>query len=201
LIPLVIGAVVSVWQGLDLARYLFFVTPYLCVLLAAGITRAPRWVGGAVLASLVWASIYGVSQYHTIGARDSDFRPTAALLADSARAGDAIVVQPPEAGVQLSYYLRGRPALAVWGIRAGAMPDSVLLPMPGGRTWVALDYRSRWYNTPPDSLDKALIGTVVRDGEVGSGERRVRVIEVRNASPSPQAHDTAATCCGSRATR
>ena len=66
LLPLVIGAVVSVWHELALTRYLLFVSPYLALLLAAGIVRAPRWIGGLVLASFVWASIYGVSQYHTI---------------------------------------------------------------------------------------------------------------------------------------
>ncbi len=102
----------------------------------------------------------------------------------------------------MAYYLRHR-TVSLWGMRADATPDSVLRPMSGVRTWLVLDYRSRWYGTPPDSLDKALLGAVVSDREVGSGERRVRLIEVENASPSPVARglsDTTATCCGPRPT-
>ena len=54
----------------------------------------------------------------------------AALVADSRRAGDAVIVQPPEAGVQLTYYLRDKP-LPVWGLSAGTTPDSALPPVAG----------------------------------------------------------------------
>jgi uncharacterized membrane protein len=202
-VPLVVGAVVSVWHGVSLTRYLLFVSPLLSLLVAAGIVRSPRWVGVPTLAVVIWASVYGLVQYPTITARDSDFRPAAALVAESQQPGDAIVVQPPEAGVQLAYYLRGKP-LPVWGLSAGAAPDSALQPAPGQRTWLALDYRSKWYARSADSLDGAMPGTVVRDSGIGSGERRVRMIEVRDASPGPAVRglaDAGAPCCRGRSAR
>ncbi len=183
LVPLVIGAMVSIWHELSLTRYLLFVSPFLALLLGAGIVQAPRWVGAPVLAVMIWASAYGLIQYPTIKVRDSDFRPLAALIGDSARPGDAIVVQPPEAGVQLAYYLRGK-TVAVWGLPAGAAPAGAVVPAPGRRTWLALDYRSKWYGAAVDSLDRAMPGAVARDSGVGLGERRVRVIELRDAGPS-----------------
>jgi mannosyltransferase len=203
LVPLVSGAVVSIWHELSLTRYLLFVSPYLSLLLGAGVVRAPRWLGVPVFLAMLWASAYGLMQYPTILARDSDYRPTAALLIDSARAGEPVIVQPPEAGVQLAYYVRGTP-ISMWGMLAGAAPEDALRPSPGARTWVVLDYRSRWYSTPPESLAKIMPGRVVRDAAVGSGDRRVRVIVVRDANPSPQARglsDTAATCCETRSPR
>ena len=203
LVPLVVGALVSIWHELSLTRYLLFVSPLLSLLVGAGIVRGPRWVGVPVFGVMVWAGVYGLIQYPTINARDSDFRPVAALVADSRRAGDAVIVQPPEAGVQLAYYLRDKP-LPVWGLSAGTTPDSALRPSPGKRTWLALDYRSKWYSASVDSIDKSLPGTVARDSGIGSGERRVRMIEVRDASPSPAVRglaDTTATCCRDRSAR
>jgi len=202
LLPLLAGAVVSIKHELSLTRYLLYVSPYFFLLLGAGIVSAPRWIGIAVCAVIVSSSIYGLAQYPTVKSRDSDYRPTAALLADSTRPSDAVVVQPPEAGVQLAYYLRGK-TVPLWGMSAGAAPDSALRQASGLRTWIALDYRSRWYSTPPDSLAKEIPGVVVSDRRVGSGDDRVRIVEVDNATPNPSVRglsDSTVTCCDARAT-
>jgi hypothetical protein len=197
LIPLAVGTLVSIRSELSLTRYLLFATPYLCLVIAAGVVRAPRWVGVPALAIMLVAAAYGLVQYQAVGARDSDYRGVARALLQSASPTDAVVIQPPEAGVQLAYYLRHE-RLALWGLRAGAAIDSVLHPDVGARTWIALDYRSRWYRTPPESVATRLPGTVVSDRLEGAGDQRVRVLQVRDASPTPLARglsDTTAVCC------
>ena len=175
LVPLVIGALVSVWHELSLTRYLLFVSPFLALLLAAGSSGGR---GGLAASSsvMVWAGSVRRVAIPDDHASDSDFRP-AALVADSRRAGDAVIVQPPEAGVQLAYYLRDRRYRCGGCARNHARQRAAAHARQAYVAGTRLSLQVVRHTA--DSLDKALPGAVVRDSGIGSGERRVRMIEVR----------------------
>ena len=104
-------------------------------------------------------------------------------LAPELRPGDAILIQPPEMGVPLSYYLRAHP-VAITGLTAGAPVRGALTPAPGPRTWLLLDYRSGAFGGDADSLAKLLPGHVISDIVENPGGSGVRVIEVDSAAPA-----------------
>ncbi len=125
----------------------------------------------------------GVATYQRVGSRDSDYRPVARRLAPALRPGDAILIQPPEMGVPLSYYLRAHP-VAITGLTAGAPVRGALTPAPGPRTWLLLDYRSGTFGGDADSLAKLLPGHVLTDIVESPGGSGVRIIEVDSAVPA-----------------
>lgn len=187
LLPLLAGTVVSATRELSLPRYFLFTTPCLYLLIGAGISRMVPWLRVAVLAVLVATMGIGVHTYRSVSARDSDYRPVARWLAAALGPGDAIVIQPPEMGVPLSYYLRARAdgggAPPIVGLAAGAPLAGALVPDPSVRTWVVLDYRSGAFRAPPDQLARATGGHVASDSVVTPGTSGVRVIAVDSVRP------------------
>jgi mannosyltransferase len=186
LLPLVAGTVVSLRHELSLTRYMLFVTPFAFLLIAAGLARAPRWLAAPMSLALVGSATYGILQYPLVRTRDTDFRPVARDLAASAGPRDEVLVQPPEAGVQLAYYLRKSPlSVTLWGIPAGASLQGLLQHEAGTRTWLALDYRSLSYGMRPDSVAAMVPGHIASDHFAGAGEDRVRLIEIDDVGPTP----------------
>jgi mannosyltransferase len=181
-IPLLAGVAVSVKHELTLPRYFLFTTPCLYVLIGAGLARMTRWLRATFLVVLLATMGIGVATYQRVGSRDSDYRPVARRLAPQLRPGDAILIQPPEMGVPLSYYLRAHP-VAITGLTAGAPVRGALTPAPG-RTWLLLDYRSGTFGGDADSLAKLLPGHVLTDIVENPGGSGVRVIEVDSAAPA-----------------
>jgi Dolichyl-phosphate-mannose-protein mannosyltransferase len=181
-IPLIAGAAVSVKHELTLPRYFLFATPCLYILVGAGLDRMTGWLRGALLVILLATMGIGIATYQRVGSRDSDYRPVAQRLASQWHPGDAILIQPPEMGVPLSYYLRARP-VAITGLTAGAPLRGALAPA-AGRTWVVLDYRSGLLGASPDSVARILPGHVLTDVVENPGGSGIRIIEVDSAEPA-----------------
>jgi hypothetical protein len=182
-IPLIAGAAVSVKHELTLPRYFLFTTPCLYLLIGAGLARMKGWLRCALLVVLLATMGIGIATYQRVGSRDSDYRPVARRLAGQVRPGDAILIQPPEMGVPLSYYLREHP-LPITGLTAGAPLKGALAAAAGARTWLVLDYRSGTYGGSPDSIARILPGHVLSDIVENPGGSGVRVIEVDSALPA-----------------
>jgi 4-amino-4-deoxy-L-arabinose transferase-like glycosyltransferase len=185
-VPLLAGVAVSVSHELSLPRYFLFTTPCVYVLIGAGVARMAGWLRAACLVVLLATMGIGVTTYHRVGSRDSDYRPVAHRLADSLRLGDAVLIQPPEMGVPLSYYLRAHP-VPIIGLTAGAPIRGALTPAAGKRTWIVLDYRSGAFGGGADSIARILPGHVVSDVVETPGGSGVRIIEVDSAVPAGKA--------------
>jgi hypothetical protein len=181
-IPLIAGAAVSVKHELTLPRYFLFATPCLYILVGAGLERMTGWLRGTLLLILLATMGVGIATYQRVGSRDSDYRPVAQRLASQLRPGDAILIQPPEMGVPLSYYLRAHP-VPIAGLTAGAPLRGALAPA-GGRTWLVLDYRSGSFGGSPDSIARVVPGHIISDIVENPGGSGVRVIEVDSAAPA-----------------
>jgi hypothetical protein len=152
-------------------------------LIGAGLARMTGWLRNTLLVVLLATMGIGVATYQRVGSRDSDYRPVAHRLAPGLRPGDAILIQPPEMGVPLSYYLRAHP-VPITGLTAGAPLRGALIPAAGTRTWVVLDYRSGTFGGDADSIARILPGHVITDVVETPGGSGVRVIEVDSAAPA-----------------
>lgn len=184
-IPLIAGAFVSVTHELTLHRYFLFTTPCLYLLIGAGLDRMKGWLRGTLLVVLLATMGIGIATYQRVGSRDSDYRPVAQRLASQLRPGDAILIQPPEMSLPLSYYLRGYPIPApITGLTAGAPLRGALTAAAGTRTWLVLDYRSATFGGSPDSIARVVPGHVISDVVENPGGSGVRVIEVDSAAPA-----------------
>ncbi len=182
-IPLIAGAAVSVKHELTLPRYFLFTSPCLYILIGAGLDRMTGWLRGTLLLVLLATMGIGIATYQRVGSRDSDYRPVARRLAGQWRPGDAVLIQPPEMGVPLSYYLRAHP-VPITGLTAGAPLRGALAPAAGSRTWLVLDYRSGTFGGSPDSIARVVPGHVISDIVENPGGSGVRVIEVDSAAPA-----------------
>jgi hypothetical protein len=182
-IPLIAGAAVSVKHELTLPRYFLFTTPCLYILVGAGLERMTGWLRATLLLVLLATMGIGIATYQQVGSRDSDYRPVARRLATQMRPGDAILIQPPEMGVPLSYYLRAHP-VPITGLTAGAPLRGALSPAAGSRTWLVLDYRSGTFGGSPDSIARIVPGHVISDIVENPGGSGVRVIAVDSAAPA-----------------
>lgn len=180
LVPLVIGTIVSVSQQLDLTRYFLFASPLLFLLLGYGLTRMAADTGLAsatiALAVLVLTTALGIRSYRRIDARDSDYRPVARVLASDSTGAGVILVQPPEVGETLTYYLRNEHTAPLRGVAAldpiaDALPDGT-----GERAWLVLDYRSRLYDDPPAELSDSVGARVLSDRYAAGAGGGVRLL-------------------------
>ncbi|HEX6535176.1 MAG TPA: glycosyltransferase family 39 protein [Gemmatimonadaceae bacterium] len=177
IVPTVIGAAISVWRELDLARYTLYATPFLLILVADGIDRMRRATAALSLATLLGALVLGIVRTDRVGSRDSDYRPVARVIAREWSAGP-VIVQPREMAVPLMYYLRDARPRRILGVGNDQSVGGALNTIDAPRAWVVLDYRSPLYNAMPDSLRAALGHPVISDDflmEAGSGVRVVRV--------------------------
>jgi hypothetical protein len=179
-VPLVIGTIVSVSQQLDLTRYFLFVSPFLFLMIGYGLTcmAAESGAVGSTLALgvLVLTTGFGIRSYGRIGARDSDYRPVARVLASDSSRASVILVQPPEAAEPLSYYLRNEHTAPVRVVPprapvAGSLPDG-----SGARAWLVLDYRSRLYGYSPATLRDSVGARVLSDRYAAGADGGVRLL-------------------------
>jgi mannosyltransferase len=185
-LPVLAGAAISASRELSLPRYFLFTTPCLYLLIGAGIARMGAWLRFVVLAILVTTMGIGVHTYRSVSARDSDYRPVARRLAADAEPHDVILIQPPEMGVPLSYYLRagaGGRETPIVGLAAGAPLAGALVPAPAVRTWVVLDYRSGAFTAEADTLARAVGGHVASDSVETPGRSGVRMLVVDSMRP------------------
>lgn len=178
-------------------RYILFATPFLALLVGEGLARmapVPRLVAGVTLAGAI---VLGVQTYRDVLGRDTDYRPVAGRLITDARPSDAILVQPPESRVPLSYYLRHTP-LRVRATAPGTGLVDVLQGDPTARTWLVLDYRSKAYAATPAALAAALARSPGSPMHVESdrydvpGSFGVRVVAVAGAVPRTPSRPPAA---------
>jgi hypothetical protein len=179
-IPLVIGAIVSVSQQLDLTRYFLFASPFLFLLIGDGLVRMAKdaEVVGATLALgiLVLTAGFGIRSYERIDARDSDYRPVAGILASDSSRANVILVQPPEAAEPLSYYLRNERTAPLRAVPARASIASSLPDRGGVRVWLVLDYRSPLYGNSPSALRDVLGARVLSDRYAAGAGGGVRLL-------------------------
>lgn len=179
-VPLVIGAMVSVSQQLDLTRYFLFASPLLFLLLGYGLTRmvADSGIVGATIALgvMVLTTGFGIRSYERIDARDSDYRPVAGILSRDSSRASVILVQPPEAAEPLSYYLRDEHTAPIRVIPARAPIADSLPDQPGVRAWLVLDYRSPLYGDPPAALADSVGAGVLSDRYAAGAGGGVRLL-------------------------
>lgn len=182
-VPLVAGTTISIRHELSLHRYFLFTTPCLYLLIGAGLARMSGWLRAASLAVLLATMGVGVVTYQQVRSRDSDYRPVARRLIQGLRPGDAVLIQPPEMTLALSYYLRGGTGPLI-GLTAGAPIRGALVPAVDKRTWLVLDYRSGSFGGGADSMARILPGHVLSDVVENPGGSGVRIIEVDSAEPA-----------------
>ncbi|HEV2180682.1 MAG TPA: glycosyltransferase family 39 protein [Gemmatimonadaceae bacterium] len=202
LVPVIIGAVISVRRQVDLSRYFLYATTSLYLLLGAGLARLSRRACALGLACLGTAIAIGTQRTYAVGSRDSDYRSIARdLIAHRAELG-AVIVQPSEMYEPLSYYLNGRLDLPI--VRVAQRDPIAPAIAHAGHTpvMVVIDYRSPLYGTPPDSLQSALGECVTSDSydaASGAGVRLVLAVPSRCGAPAPAPIPASSTRAGDAA--
>jgi uncharacterized membrane protein len=197
LVPVIIGAAISVRSQVDLARYFLYATSFLYLLLGAGLARlSPRGLSLA-LASLVAGIAIGTQRTYAVGSRDSDYRNVARELIAQHDGAKAVIVQPAEMFEPLSYYLHGRLHLPIRRVAQHAPIGPAVASVGAAPAWVVLDYRSPLYGTPPDTLESALGECVASDRyDAGSGAGVRLVLAVPAAQCGAPAHHPTTTPAG-----
>ncbi|HKT07422.1 MAG TPA: glycosyltransferase family 39 protein [Gemmatimonadaceae bacterium] len=188
LVPVIIGAVISVRRQVDLTRYFLYATTPLFLLLGAGLARLSRRACAIALACCGAAIAIGTQRTYAVVSRDSDYRSIARdLMVRHAQAG-AVIVQPSEMYEPLSYYLNGRLDLPITRVAQRAPLAPVIARAGHKPVWVVIDYRSPLYGTPPDSLESALgecVTSDTYDAASGAGVRLVLAVPSRCGAPAP----------------
>ena len=183
IVPLAFAVLISMSRALETERYFLFVVPFLLLLLADGLAALHRQTRFLALAVLVAAMLLGTRTTKAAVSRDSDYRPTAALILHDLRPGDRVMIQPREMNAPLRFYL-GSPDFPVVGLAADASAGRELAKLPPGRTWVVIDYRSPLYTLAPQELQDSLHAAVLQDEYTSDASAGVRValVDTRNAT-------------------
>lgn len=196
LIPVIIGAVISVRHQVDLTRYFLYATTPLFLLIGAGLARLSRRACALGLAFCGAAIAIGTQRTYAVGSRDSDYRSIARdLIARRTQAG-AVIVQPSEMYEPLSYYLNGRLDLPITRVAQRAPIAPAIARAGHDPVLVVIDYRSPLYGTPPDSLASALgecVTSDMYDAASGAGVRLVLAVPSRCGAPAPASIPTSST--------
>ncbi|HSU95113.1 MAG TPA: glycosyltransferase family 39 protein [Gemmatimonadaceae bacterium] len=181
-VPLAFAVLISISRALETERYFLFVVPFLFLLLADGLAALHRQTRFLALAVLVAAMLLGTRTTQAAVSRDSDYRPTAALILHDLRPGDRVMIQPREMNAPLRYYL-GSPDFPVIGLAADASAGRELAKLSPGRTWVVIDYRSPLYTLAPEELQDSLHAVVLQDEYTSDASAGVRValVDTRKA--------------------
>lgn len=205
LIPVIIGAAISVRSQVDLARYFLYATPFLYLLLGAGLASFSQRALPLALAALAASIAIGTQRTYAVGSRDSDYRNVARELLAQPDGAKAVVVQPSEMFEPLSYYLHGQLDLPIYRVAQHAPIAPAIANVGSAPAWVVLDYRSPLYGTPPDTLESALGECVASDrydSGSGAGVRMVLAVPAAQCG-APAPHPTTepaggATCATCR---
>ena len=181
IVPLAFAVFISISRALETERYFLFVVPFLFLLLADGLAALELQLRCIALAVLMAAMLIGTRSAKAAVSRDSDYRPTAALILRESRPGDRVMIQPREMNAPLRFYL-GSPNFPVIGLAADASAGQELAKLPPGRTWVVIDYRSPLYTLAPQELQDSLHATVVQEEYTSDASAGVRValVDTRN---------------------
>jgi uncharacterized membrane protein len=202
LVPVVVGAVISVRRQVDLTRYFLYATTPLYLLLGAGLARLSRRACALSLACCGAAIAIGTQRTYAVFSRDSDYRSIARdLIARRTEAG-AVIVQPSEMYEPLSYYLNGRLDLPITRVAQRAPLAPAIANAGHNPVLVVIDYRSPLYGTPPDSLKSALgecVTSDTYDAASGAGVRLVLAVPSRCGAPTPNAGPASSTPPSNRA--
>ena len=206
LVPVVIGAAISIRSQVDLSRYFLYSSSFFYLLLGAGIAHLSNRSAALALATLVAAMATGTQRSYAVYSRDSDYRSVAHDLMARRDEASAVIVQPAEMFEPLSYYLHGQLGLPIRRVAQHAPLAPALANVGAVPVWVVLDYRSPLYGTPPDTLESALGECVASDMyDAGSGAG-VRLVLAQPAAqcgaaahhhttqPPPAGGATCATC-------
>ncbi|MBX6331196.1 MAG: hypothetical protein IRY91_05055 [Gemmatimonadaceae bacterium] len=183
IVPLGIATIVSVSRQVDLGRYIGFASPFLFLLMGAGLARMRRGPRLLSLAVLLVAMVLGIQRYAGVTTRDSDYRPVARQLARAAQDGATTVLLEPDvpAGM-LAYYLRHTPGVTMRRVTGGDGVARWLAASHGAPAWLVFDYRSHLFGASPQALEETLGARVLRDRYEGG----VRLVLV-GARPSNSA--------------
>lgn len=183
IVPLGIATIVSVSRQVDLGRYIGFASPFLFLLMGAGLARMRRGPRLLSLAVLLVAMVLGIQRYAGVTTRDSDYRPVARQLARAAQDGATTVLLEPDvpAGM-LAYYLRHTPGVTMRRVTGGDGVARWLAASHGAPAWLVFDYRSHLFGASPRALEETLGARVLRDRYEGG----VRLVLV-SARPSNSA--------------
>ena len=189
LVPVIIGAAISVRSEVDLARYFLYASSFLYLLLGAGLAVLSSRSRAMALALLAAAIAIGTQRTYAVYSRDSDYRSVAHDLMARRDQAKAVIVQPAEMFEPLSYYLHGRLALPITRVAQRAPLGPAIASVGAVPAWVVLDYRSPLYGTPPDTLESALGKCVASDMyDAGSGAGVRLVLAVPAAQCGATAH-------------
>ncbi len=206
LVPVLIGAAISVRSQVDLSRYFLYATSFLYLLLGAGLASLPDRARALALASLIAAIAIGTQRTYAVYSRDSDYRSVAHDLMAYRTRAKAVIVQPSEMFEPLSYYLHGQLDLPVRRVAQHAPLAPAIASVGAVPAWVVLDYRSPLYGTPPDTLESALgecVASDIYDAGSGAGVRLVLAVPAAQCGatahplttePPPAGGATCATC-------
>ena len=189
LVPVIIGAAISVRSQVDLGRYFLYASSFLYLLLGAGLAYLPDRSRAVALALLAAAMAIGTQRTYAVYSRDSDYRSVAHDLMARRDQAKAVIVQPAEMFEPLSYYLHGQLELPIRRVSQHAPLAPAIASVGAVPAWVVLDYRSPMYGTPPDTLESALGECVASDMyDAGSGAGVRLVLAVPAAQCGATAH-------------
>jgi 4-amino-4-deoxy-L-arabinose transferase-like glycosyltransferase len=118
-------------EGQAAKRQLLVFLPFVLVGAGAGLARQARWTGASVAVTAL-LTISALGALLLVQRRD-DWRATSAFLAEVWRPGDLVVVEPPYAGIPLSYY---------WARPPDAFEEVAGRPMPARAepVWLILNH-------------------------------------------------------------
>ena len=185
LIPVILGAAISIHRQVDLSRYFLYSTSFLFLLLGAGLARLSRGACAFALACIAAAICLGSWRTYAVESRDSDYRSIAHDLLARQHQAAAVVVQPSEMYEPLSYYLHGRLDLPIRRVAQRAPIAPAIARAGDAPVFVVIDYRSPLYGSSPDSLASALgdcVKSDVYDAASGAGVRLVLAVHAARCS-------------------
>jgi uncharacterized membrane protein len=206
LVPVIIGAAISVRSQVDLARYFLYASSFLYLLLGAGLAYLSARSRAIALALLASAIAIGTQRTYAVYSRDSDYRSVAHDLMARRDQAKAVIVQPAEMFEPLSYYLHGQLDLPIRRVAQHAPLAPAIASVGAAPALVVLDYRSPLYGTPPDTLESALgecVASDMYDAASGAGVRLVLAMPAAQCGatahhpttkPPPAGGATCATC-------
>jgi len=149
-VPFVTLAFVSLFKSIFNARGLILITPYLLLVLAAGIVRLARYpiLAAVVLLAVGSANYLGLRAYGHASAGRADYKLIAAELSPQIGSTDLIFLNPEFFSTPLFYYM------ADWNHIVGRNYEAACRGNPQARVWAL-----QFYNYEPhlrDSIVQAL---------------------------------------------
>jgi len=183
LLPVVVTLAASHWKPIFFARFLLVCLPASLLLFGQGLALIrPNWLGLAVLALVVCASLIGLRKFYRQPGQE-DWKGAISYLAQNARTGDGLIFANPYCRFPFDYNLR--------------MSGTRLPPMrldPGGAGAArdfALQAQHLWVLCGSESLPKGSVSPEEMPGFYLKRTQRFQGANIQEFDPVPSPIDSA----------